>query len=257
MIKRRTFIAGLGSVAAWPVAARAQQPAMPVVGFLDAGSAALSAVYSAFRQGLAGAGYVEGSSVAIDARFAGGQLDQLSTLATELVRRKVAVIFTFGSDAAQAAKHATTTIPIVFLIGNDPVQTGLVASLNRPGGNITGVTRLSREIQGKRLAMARDLLPNASIIATFSNPVSVVSDINLRDLEVAAATIGQRLLVLRTSNDRELEAAFISLVQQGAGALFINANPFFADRRDLIVALAGRHRIPTIFLVAREPLRAV
>jgi putative tryptophan/tyrosine transport system substrate-binding protein len=179
------------------VVARAQQAAMPVVGYLDARSAALSAGDSAaFRRGLAEAGYVEGSSVAIEARFADGQLDRLPILAAELVRRQVAVIFTVGSDAAQAAKHATTPIAIVFSIGNDPVQTGLVASLNRPGGNITGVTGISREIQGKRLAITRDLLSNTPLIATFSNPVSVVSDINLRDLEAAAASIGQRLLVL-------------------------------------------------------------
>jgi putative tryptophan/tyrosine transport system substrate-binding protein len=257
-MRRREFIAGLGSAAAWPVVARAQQPAMPAVGLLLARSAgdALSVGDSAaFRQGLAEAGYVEGSSIAIEARFAGGQLDRLPILAAELVRRQVAVIFASGSDAAQAAKYATTTIPIIFQIGNDPVQTGLVASFNRPGGNITGVTALSREIQGKRLTMARELLPNASIIATFSNPVSVVSDINLRDLEAAAASIGQQLLVLRASTDRELEAAFISMVQQGASALFVNGSPFFGDRRDLIVALAARHRIPTIF-PRREPVAA-
>ena len=255
-MRRRDFIAGLSSAAAWPLVAPAQQSKTPVIGFLQPTSSEVSASNSAaFRQGLAETGYVEGSNVAIENRFAEGRLDQLPIQATELVRRQVAVIVARGSDAARAAKNATTIIPIVFNIGNDPVRTGLVASLNRPGGNITGVTIMTREIQGKRLAMTHDLLPNILIIATFSNPASVVSDINLRDLEAAATSIGQRLLVFRTSNDRELEAAFISMTQQGAGALFVNSNPFFINRRDLIVSLAARHRLPTIFS-DREPVVA-
>jgi len=161
---------------------------------------------------------VEGSNVAIEERNAEGQFDRLPILAAELVRREVAVIVAVA-EAAQAAKYATTTIPIVFLIGGDPVQMGLVASLNRPGGNITGFTAARAELQGKRLALARELLPNASIIATFTDPGRVIDDIPLRDLEAAAAGVGQRLLVLRTTSDRELEAAFISMVQQGASAL--------------------------------------
>ena len=247
-MRRRDFIAGLGGAAAWPVAARAQQPALPVVGYLHSSSRGASALASAaFRQGLAEAGYTETRDVVLEHRFAEGQLDRLSILAAELVQRRVAVIATTGFDATLAAKNTTSTIPIVFLIGNDPVQTGLVASLNRPGGNITGVTILSREIQGKRLAMTRELLANVSLIATLSNPASVVSDINLRDLEAAAARIGQRLLVLRTKSDDELEAAFVSMAQQGANALFVNSNPFFGNRADLIITLAARYRIPTIF----------
>jgi putative ABC transport system substrate-binding protein len=221
---------------------QAQQRAIPVVGVLgNARPERFAGIFAAFRHGLAEAGYIEGSNVAIEDRNAEGQLDRLPILAAELVRHQVAVIVAVG-EAALAAKYATTTIPIVFLIGADPVQMGLVASLNRPGGNITGFTASRAELQGKRLAFARDLLPNASIIATFSDRSD---DFNLRDLEAAAASVGQRLLVLRTSSDRELEAAFISMVQQGASALFVTAN--FIDRGDLIVALAARHRIATIF----------
>jgi putative ABC transport system substrate-binding protein len=248
-MRRREFIAGLGgAAAAWPLAARAQQSRVPVVAVLGNASPERFALNSAaVRHALAEAGYVEGSNVTIEDRNAGGQLDRLPILAAELVRRQVAVIVALASDSALAAKYATTTIPIVFIFGNDPVQLGLVASLNRPGGNITGFTVSREELQGKRLALARDLLPNASIIATFFNPVDVISDSNLRDLEEAAASVGQRLLVLRTSSDRELEAAFISIVQQGATALFVMSTPFFNDRNDLIIALATRHRIPTIF----------
>jgi putative ABC transport system substrate-binding protein len=249
-VRRRDFITLLGgAVAAWPFAARAQQPAMPVLGCLHSGSPGPAARnLTAFRKGLAETGYAEGRNVAIEYRFAEGRLDRLPMLAAELVRREVAVIAAIGGfDAARAAKDATTTIPIVFNIGNDPVQTGLVASLSRPGGNVTGVTQLSRELQRKRLAMARELLPNASLMATFTNPASVVADFNLLDLQAAAADAGQRLLVLTASSDSELEAAFVEIVRQGAGALFINGNPFFANSRDLVVALAARNRIPTIF----------
>jgi putative ABC transport system substrate-binding protein len=237
----------IAGVVAWPLAARAQ--AMPVIGCLHAGSPGPAARnLTAFRQGLAEAGYIEGRNIVIEYRFAEGQLDRLPMLAAELVRRNVAVLVALnGFDAAAAAKNATGTIPVVFSIGNDPVRTGLVASLNRPGGNVTGVTQIAREIQGKRLTMARELLPDAYIMATFTNPESVVAEFNLRDLESAAASAGQRLLVISTSSDGELEAAFMAIVQQGASALFINANPFFATRRDLIVALAARYRLPTIF----------
>jgi ABC-type uncharacterized transport system substrate-binding protein len=253
---RREFIALLGGAAAWPVAANGQRRAMPVIGYLLSGSAESAAPnLAAFRQGLAEAGYVEGRNVGIEYRFAEDQLDRLPMLAADLVRRQVAVIAVGGSDAAQAAKNVTTTIPIVFTIGNDPVQTGLVASLNRPAGNLTGMTALTREIQGKRLAIARELLPNASIIATFTNPASVVADFNLRDLESAATSVGQRLVVLKTSTDSDLEAAFVVMAQQGAGALFVNSNPFFSNRRNLIVALATRNRIPTIF-AGRDSVQA-
>jgi putative tryptophan/tyrosine transport system substrate-binding protein len=259
-MRRRDFIAGLGGAAAWPLAARAQQPALPVVGFLLSGRrdsvAPTSSLLVAFRQGLASAGFAEGRNVAFEYKFAEGQLDRFPMLADELVRERVAVIAALsGADAARAAKNATTSIPIVFLIGNDPVGIGLVASLNQPGGNLTGMTVSTREVQGKRLAVARELLPNASIIATLANPVSVVADVNLRDLEQAAASLRQQLLVLRASSDRELEEAFDSMAKKGAGALFVNASPFFASRLDLILALAARHRIPTVF-ASREAVAA-
>jgi putative tryptophan/tyrosine transport system substrate-binding protein len=227
----------------------AQQPPMPVVGYLSPGSQESGIRnLAAFRRGLAEIGYVQGRNVSIEYRFADGQVDRLPMLASELVRHPVTAIAALGgSDSARAAKAATTSIPVIFDIGNDPVQTGLVASLSRPGGNITGVTQLSREIQGKRLAIAHELLPNVVVVATFINPTSVVADLNLRDLETAAANAKQRLLVLRASSDAELAAAFAEIVRQGAGGLFINANPFFFTRRELIVSLAARSRIPTIF----------
>jgi putative tryptophan/tyrosine transport system substrate-binding protein len=258
-MRRREFIAGLGGAAApfiWPLAANSQGPTLPVVAFLGGGSREASTlIYAAFRQGLAESGYVEARNVVIEERFADGQLDRLPTMATELIDTHVAAIVAIGFDAARAAKNATSTIPIVFYIGNDPVQTKLVTSLNRPSENMTGATLITREVQGKRLAMTRELLPDAAIIATFSNPVSVVSGINLRDLEAAAVSFGQRLLVLRTSSDDEIRAASVSLVQQGASALFVNSNPFFYGRADLIIELAARHRVPTIF-ASREPVVA-
>ena len=205
-------------------------------------------VVAAFREGLKEAGFVEGQNVTIEFRWAEFQNDRLPAMAADLVQRRVAVIAAGGSTAtAAAAKLATTTIPIVFGSGFDPVKEGLVASLNRPRGNITGVTQLSREVQGKRLAIARELLPDVSVIATFTNPASVVADFNLRDLEIAASSAGQRLLILRTSTDAELEGAFTEIVRQGAGGLFINGNAFFFTRRELIVSLAVRSRIPTMF----------
>ena len=250
-MKRREFIAGLGAAATsvWPLIARAQQNTLPVIGLLSPGSPeTFVRNLEAFRQGLAEAGYVEGRNVVTEYRWAQGQLDRLPTLAAGLVWNKVSVIAVLGgSDAARAAKNATTDIPIVFYIGNDPVASGLVASLNRPGGNVTGITLMTREVQGKRLAMTRELLPHAAVIATFTNPTSVVADFNLRDLETAAAAIGVRLLMVETKSNSEIEAAFAVIVEQGAGALFLNSSPFFGNRRDFIVALAARHRVPTIF----------
>jgi putative ABC transport system substrate-binding protein len=248
-MRRREFIARLAVLATLPLPVRAQQPRMPVIGYLYPGSPESSTRnLAAFRRGLAEIGYVEGRNVAIEYRFAEGQLDRLPMLASELVLREVTVIAALGGfDAARAAKAATTSIPVIFSIGNDPVQMGLVTSLSRPGGNVTGVTQLSREIQGKRLAIARELLPDVSVMATFTNPTSIVADFNLRDLEIAAASAGQRLLILRASSDAELEGAFTEIVRQGAGGLFINGNAFFFTRRELIVSLAARSRIPTMF----------
>jgi putative tryptophan/tyrosine transport system substrate-binding protein len=249
-MRRREFITLIGSATATgsPLVARAQHPVGPMVGFLLAGSPERSSpTLMALHQGLFEAGYIEGRNVATEYRFADGQLDHLPMLATDLVRREVAVLVSGGFDATRAAKNATASIPIVFMIGNDPVQTGLVASLNRPGRNITGATLMTREIQGKRLAITRELLPNASTIATLTNPASVVADFNLGDLEAAAAKIGQRLLVIKAGSDSEIKEAFVTMVRHGAGALFVNSNPFFGNRRDLIVLLAARDRIPTVF----------
>jgi putative tryptophan/tyrosine transport system substrate-binding protein len=256
-MRRREFIAALLGGTATPFmrppAASSQGQTLPVVAFLGGGSRETSAPLSAaFRRGLAEGRYVEPRNVVIEEQFAGGQLDRLPAMATEAVDRHVAVIVVIGFDAARAAKNATAAIPIVFLIGNDPVQTKLVASLNRPSGNMTGATIITREVQGKRLEMTRELLPDAAIIATLSNPVSVVSDINLRDLEAAAASVGQRLLVLRTSSNDEIKAAFVAMVQQGTKALFVNSNPFFSSRTELIVELAARHRVPAIFASREE-----
>jgi len=248
-MKRREFIAGLGVATAWPLPLSAQRLAMPVIGYLHpATSGAVSEIVAAFRQGLTEAGYVEGGNVAIEYRFAENQFNRLPALAADLVRRQVAVIATGGgSDAARAAKAATATIPIVFNIGNDPVQTGLVASLNRPGGNITGVTLITREIQAKRLGILRELAPNAAVIATFMNPSSVIAESNVQDLERAARSLGLQLLVLKTASESDLEAAFASLVRQGAGALFIASSPFFSPLRKQLAALAARHRVVAIY----------
>jgi putative ABC transport system substrate-binding protein len=247
-MRRREFIAGFGSVAACPMTARAQRPTMPVVGFLASTSPeAFASSVARFRGGLNETGYVEGRNVSIEYRWAENQFNRLPALAAELVRLQVKVIAVSGFDAAQAAKAATSTIPIVFNIGNDPVRTGLVASLNKPGGDITGVTALTREIQGKRLEILREVVSDTTLVATFVNQTSVIEEFNLLDLQTAARTIGQQLLVFKTSGEGDIEAAFASFVQKRVGALFISASPFFFNLRSQIVALSVRHRIPTIF----------
>jgi putative tryptophan/tyrosine transport system substrate-binding protein len=248
-MRRREFIAGLGSTAACPTVGLAQQSATPVIGFLASNSPdAFASTVAGFRGGLNETGYVDGRNVSIEYRWAENQFNRLPALATELVRLQVRVIAAVsGSDAAQVAKAATSTIPIVFNIGNDPVRTGLVASLNKPGGNITGVTALTREIQGKRLEILRKVVSDATLIATLVNPTSAIAKFNLLDLQTAARTIGQQLLVLETSSEGDLEAAFASLEQKRVGALFISASPFFFNLRSQLAALSVRHRIPAIF----------
>jgi putative tryptophan/tyrosine transport system substrate-binding protein len=247
-MRRREFIAGLGAVV-WPPAAGAQRPSMPVVGFLASTSPeAFASSVVGFHGGLNETGYVEGRNVTIEYRWAENQFNRLPALAAELVRLPATVIAALsGSDAAQAAKGATSTIPIVFNIGNDPVRTGLVASLNKPGGNITGITSLTREIQGKRLELLREVVPDTVLVATFVNPTSAVAEFNLQDLQTAARTIGQQLLVLQTKSEGDVEAAFASLGQRRVGALFVSASPFFFNLRSQLAALSVRHRIPTIF----------
>jgi putative ABC transport system substrate-binding protein len=249
-MRRREFIGLLGGAAvAWPVAARGQQPALPVVGFLDPTSPDKRAtLVSAFRKGLNESGYAEGQNLAVEYRWAEGENSRLPALAADLVRRQVAVIVaTGGIPSAQAAKSTTTAIPIVFLTATDPVQFGLVTSLNRPGGNLTGVTSLGVELGPKRLELLHELVPTAAGIGLLVNPTSRVSESLARDLMPAAGSLGLRLHLLRASTERELDAAFQSFTLLRAGALVIGIDAFFISRIKYIAALALRHAVPTIF----------
>ena len=246
-MRRREFIALVGgAAAAWPMVAQAQQSAMPVIGFLGSTSAAEWAPYlDGFRRGLSEAGYVEGRNVAIEYRWAEGQFDRLPALAADLVRRQVAVIATSGGAApALAAKTATTTIPIVFATGTDPVKTGLVASFNKPGGNVTGVTLLATAIVAKRLELLRDLVPGAATIAILHNPDSPEAETILSNMQEAVRLLGLAPLFLTTRSEHEFDAAFERLIQQRADALFIGSDRVFAAARYQLAALATRHRVP-------------
>jgi putative tryptophan/tyrosine transport system substrate-binding protein len=245
-VQRREFIAGLGGAAAWPLAARAQQ-AMPVIGLLSYSSPDLSADrLREFREGLSESGYVEGRDVAIEYRYAQGDYDRLTELAADLVRRRVAVIAAPGSvAAAYAAKAATATIPIVFQSGVDPVEVGLVASLNRPGGNITGVTTLGVEVGGKRLELLHELVPTASIVAFLVNPVQ--GTVESQSMQAAARVLGLQLHILHASAERDFEAVFASLAQLRAGGLVIGGDAFLISRSEQLAALALRYAVPTIF----------
>jgi ABC-type uncharacterized transport system substrate-binding protein len=247
-LKRREFITLGGAAAAWPLAARAQQSAMPVIGFLSSSSPPVTTKrIASFRQGLSDAGYVAGRDVMIEARLAEGQYDRLPALAADLVTRQVNLIAALAPPAAFAAKAATTTIPIVLVGAFDPVKAGLVASLNRPGGNVTGVTFIGANLGAKRLELARELAPNADIIALLTHPHSPDALEELRDLLDAAKAIGQQLLVLTASRDRDFDAAFDAISEHHAGVLIIGADPFFFQSTDQLVALMLRHRIPTVF----------
>jgi putative ABC transport system substrate-binding protein len=248
-MNRRSMIALLGGAAVWPLAARAQQPAMPVIGLLGSESPGPSADrLRALLQGLSEAGYVEGRNVAIEYRWAEGHADRMPALASELVRRQVAVIVTFASTAAAlAAKAATTTIPIVSPMAADPVAVGLVASLNRPGGNLTGVTSLNAELYPKRLELLHELVPAATLIAFLVNPTNANAEADTRDAQAAASSLGVRLHVLHARTERDFDSAFASLAQPGAGALVISSDPLFNLRSEQLGALALRHAMPTIF----------
>ena len=249
-MNRRAIITLLGTAVAWPLAARAQQPGMPVVGFL---SNASPDVYAdrlrTFRQGLKEAGFVEGQNVEIDYRWAENQNDRLPALAAQLVQRQVAVIAAAGgTPSALAAKAATATIPIVFGVAVDPVEVGLVASLNRPGGNLTGVTNLNAEVGPKRLELLHELLPVVTTVAVLIDPTSpTLAGAFLRDLEPAARTLGLQLHVLHAGNERDLDTVFAALVERRAGALIIGPGAFFASRGEQFGALTMRHAVPTVF----------
>jgi putative tryptophan/tyrosine transport system substrate-binding protein len=249
-MKRRQFIALLGgAVSVWPHAARAQQQAMPVVGFLGNGSPNLWADrVRAFRQGLSEAGYVEGQNVAIEYRWAFYQNDRLPALATDLIRRQIAVIIAPGPPAALAAKAATTTIPIVFSMMGDPVEFGLVASLNRPGDNLTGVSGLGVELGPKQLELLRELIPTATIIALLVNPTSPnLAESTTKGIQVAARALGLQVHVLHASTERDFDLVFAALAQLRARGLVIGADSLFNSLPDQLVALAARHAVPTIY----------
>jgi putative ABC transport system substrate-binding protein len=249
-MKRREVLTLIGgAAAAWPLAARAQQAAIPVIGFLGSTShPAWEPYLMAFRQGLDEAGYVEGQNFTIEYRWAGSDYASLPILAADLVRRHVAVIVAVGGSAsASAAKAATTTIPILFSTAGDPVSLGLVASLNRPGGNATGMNVLLAETEGKRLGLLRDMAPTAHLIAALLNPRSPLSAAELKDVQQAARAVGQQIHILNASSDHDLDAAFASLVQLGAAALLVGSDPFFNSRRDYLVSLAARIRVPAIY----------
>jgi putative tryptophan/tyrosine transport system substrate-binding protein len=248
-MRRRDFIAGLGSAAAWPLAARAQQPALPVIGFLLPGSADddYKNVTVPFLQGLKETGYVEGQNVAIEYRWAENQNDRLPALAADLVRRRVAVIMVIGPAGASAVKAATTTIPIVFVTGGDPVALGLVASLNRPGANLTGIANLTVELGPKQLQLLRELMPNAAVFGLLADPAFPATPSIIADLQAAAPTLGLQLVVVNARTDSDLETAFATFSQRRVGAVSVGVSTFYIRRTEQLAALAARHALPAIF----------
>ena len=248
-MRRRTFITLIGSAAAtWPVAVRAQQPAMPVIGFLHSTSPdGYTDNLRAFRQGIKITGYVEGENLAVEYRWAENKVDRLPALAAELVRRRVAAIVSGGAPASVSAAKATATIPIIFLVPEDPVRLGLVASLARPGGNMTGVNFFAAELAAKRLELVRELVPATARVAVLLNPAeATIAAANLRDVEAAARAMGLQIQVLNASTSHEIDAAFATFVSGRPDALFISSGPFFTSRRVQLAHLATRHAIPAI-----------
>jgi ABC-type uncharacterized transport system substrate-binding protein len=247
-MRRRDFLSALTGAAAWPLAARAQSLAMPVIGFLSSLTQADSVHFdAAFRRGLSEMGYVEGQNVSIEYRWITDRYGPLPTMATELVQRRVAMIGAFGPPAVLAAKAATTTIPIVFVTGADPLKFGFVASFNRPGGNVTGVWMVSTVLAQKRLQLVRELLPKAELIALLVNPTSPVAEPQTQDAQAAARALGLKLVVLGAVTENDFDHVFATITQQRAAALFVSADPFLSSRREQLVALAARYAIPTLY----------
>jgi putative tryptophan/tyrosine transport system substrate-binding protein len=248
-LKRREFIALLGGAAAWPLAARAQQPAMPVIGFLRSTSPeGTEHLLAAFRLGLKETGHVEGQNLAIEYRWAGGNVDRLPALAADLVRQRVAVIVANGVSA-NTAKAATATIPIVFVVGIDPVKTGLVASLNRPGGNVTGTSIVTGpDLHAKRLEILHELLPKTIAVAALLDPKVVGTEAIAGEIEQAARALALRVLIVKAGSESEFDAAFLSMMQSGTGALLVGGGAFFVTERQRLVALAARHALPASYM---------
>jgi putative ABC transport system substrate-binding protein len=248
-MRRREFLGVFGgAAAAWPLAARAQQPALPVVGFLRSTSAASSTnLVAAFREGLVEAGFIEGQNVRIEYRWADDQDDRLRGMAADLVRRRVSVIVG-NTPSTRAAMAATATVPIVFVLGSDPVRAGLVASINRPGGNVTGVVFTTGDLTAKRLGLLHELVPNAAVIGVLLEPTYAEFDFIMKEAEAAGRTIGRKIFVVKAASEREFDAAFATIVQAGVGALLVGGGPYFNNRRRQLAALAGRHALPASYV---------
>jgi putative ABC transport system substrate-binding protein len=248
-MRRRKFITFLGGAAAWPLATHAQQPAVPVIGFMSGRSPSDSSyLVDAFRQGLRETGYLEGETINIEYRWANGEYGRLPGLASDLLTRKVLVLVAIGGDpSALAAKHATATVPIVFGMGGDPIAAGLVASFNRPGGNATGFTLLTNQMEPKRVGLLHELVPNVLLLGALINPSFPPAARQLEDIQTATRNIGQNLLVGRADTDAQLQTAFATFVEQRVGAVLVTAAPFFDTRREQIIALAAQHRLPAMY----------
>jgi putative ABC transport system substrate-binding protein len=246
-MRRRELIALIGGAAAWPLAAHAQQTVLPVVGILSGSSAAAAPFLTGLRDGLRDAGYIEGQNVVIEAQWAEGQYDRLPVLADELVHRPAAIIVASGLPSIFAAKAATSTIPIVFSSAGDPVQLGIVASLNRPGGNITGVNFFAVEVASKRLELLIELVPTVTVIGLLTNPNNPRTDVEIGQLQAAARTVGKQILVVKARGERDLDVAFETLVQARASAVIIPAEPLFFLWREQLVALVARHALPAMY----------
>jgi len=246
---RRNFIALLGGATTWSILARAQQPEMRVIGCLNSAAAEpIAHLLAAFKRGLSEPGYIEGQNVAIEYRLAEGQYDRLPALAADLVNRRVSVIATGGGTvSALAAKAATATIPIVFISDSDPVKIGLVASINRPGGNVTGIHQLTAGLEAKRVGLLHELVPSATTIAVLVNPNYSDAEAQIREVQDAARTLGLQLHILKASSESDFDAAFATVIEQSAGAILIASDPFLFSRRNQLVALAARHAVPAIY----------